>query len=314
MRFGKEATEENADDSTAARYQASRFIFVALSTLLFAAFAFQFWYHATRTSATVDEPVHILAGHRHWQCGDFGINPEHPPLLKLLAAAPLNSRNLIEPNWECGSKMTSKFDSFSFGNSFLADNGVDDIVIPTRLASAVMSLLLALFVFLAAREMFGRSEAVTALALLAFEPNLIAHGSIVTTDMVLTTTAFVAVYALYRFQKNQSWSRFLVVGLAFGLLLAAKHFGGNLHTDFVRAFNRRRIYFSSTGKPTLEAINQKHGFFRRIFSHRFNYSVGILWFSIPFDSDRNRGHSFSCRLYQRKRSSRNGRIFFRENC
>jgi hypothetical protein len=27
------------------------------------------------TSVTIDEPVHILAGHRHWQCGDFGINP-----------------------------------------------------------------------------------------------------------------------------------------------------------------------------------------------------------------------------------------------
>ncbi len=128
------------------------FLYRAVIVLLFGLFAFQLWYHATRTSVTIDEPVHILAGHRHWQCGDFGINPEHPPLLKLLATAPLNSRNLIEPNWDCGSKMTSKFDSFSFGNSFLVNNGVDDVVIPTRLAAAVMSLLLAVLVFLAAWE------------------------------------------------------------------------------------------------------------------------------------------------------------------
>jgi hypothetical protein len=59
-------------------------LYVPCLLLLFSAFAFQLWYHAVRTSATVDEPDHILAGYRHLQCGDFGINPEHPPLLKML--------------------------------------------------------------------------------------------------------------------------------------------------------------------------------------------------------------------------------------
>jgi hypothetical protein len=190
---------------------------------LLAAFAFQLVYHATRTSATVDEPDHILAGHRHWQCGDFGINPEHPPLLKLLATAPLNFRELSEPPWECGSKLTSKFDAFSYGSTFLVENGVDSVVIPTRLAASVMSILLALLVFLATWEMFGRWEAVTALAILAFEPNLIAHGSIVTTDMAISATSFGAIYALYRFDKDRTWLRFSVAGLAFGLMLASKH-------------------------------------------------------------------------------------------
>lgn len=76
--------------------------FVAAAVFLLAAFTLQLVYHAIRTSATVDEPDHILAGHRHWQCGDFGINPEHPPLLKLLATVPLNFRELSEPPWECG--------------------------------------------------------------------------------------------------------------------------------------------------------------------------------------------------------------------
>ena len=198
-------------------------LFAVLTVLLFAAFAFQLVYHAVRTSATVDEPFHILAGHRHWQCGDFGINPEHPPLLKLLATAPLNFRRLSEPPWECGSKFTSKFDGFSYGSTFVVENGVDHIVVPTRLAASLMSLLLALLVFLAAWEMFGRWEALTALAIVAFEPNLIGHGSIVTTDMAISATAFGAVYALYRFGKEQTLPRFLVAGLALGLMLAAKH-------------------------------------------------------------------------------------------
>jgi hypothetical protein len=198
-------------------------LFLALTAILFGAFAGQLVYHAVRTSATVDEPDHILAGHRHWQCGDFGINPEHPPLLKLLAAAPLNFMELTEPPWECGSKLTSTFEAFSYGSSFLADNGIDRVVLSTRLAASLMSLVLAALVFAAAWEMFGRWEAVTALAILAFEPSLIGHGSIVTTDMAISATSFGAVYALYRYGKERTWIRFAVAGLAMGLMLASKH-------------------------------------------------------------------------------------------
>jgi len=202
--------------------KADKILFFALSVSLFAVFAFQLVHHAVRTCATVDAPNHILAGHRHW-CGDFGINPEHPPLLKLLATAPLNFRALSEPPWECGSKFTSKFDTFSYGNTFVVENGVDGVVITSRVAASLMSLLLALLVFLAAWEMFGRREALTALAIVAFEPNFIAFGSLVLTDMAISATAFGAVYALYRFRQDQTWPRFLVAGVAFGLMLAAKH-------------------------------------------------------------------------------------------
>lgn len=201
----------------------NRILFFGLVACLLAAFAFQLVYHAVRTSPTVDEPFHILAGHRHWQCGDFGINPEHPPLLKLLATAPLSFRKLSEPPWECGSKLTPKFDGFSYGSTFVVENGIDKVVITTRVAASLMSILLALLVFLAAWEMFGRWEALTALAIVAFEPNFIAHGSIVTTDMAISAMSFGAVYALYRFGKNQNWPRFLIGGLAIGLMLAAKH-------------------------------------------------------------------------------------------
>jgi len=190
---------------------------------LFALFAFQLWFHAVRASSTIDEGAHILAGHRHWQCKDFGINPEHPPLLKMLGSAPLQFGEWHEPNWQCGSRMTPKPEMFSAGTSFLVQNGVDRVIIQARLAASFAALLLAVLVFLAAFEMFGRMEALTALAILAFEPSLIGHGSLVMTDMMLTATAFGAVYALYRYRKNPDWRRFLAVGVMFGLLLAAKH-------------------------------------------------------------------------------------------
>src|SRR4051812_264839 len=106
--------EERYHDSSVRAARQGRIFFALAAALLFVAFGGQLWFHATRTNATVDEPDHILAGHRHW-CGDFGITPEHPPLLKMLATASLNFRQLAEPPWECSSKFTSKFDTFSYG-------------------------------------------------------------------------------------------------------------------------------------------------------------------------------------------------------
>jgi len=37
-----------------------------------------------RESLTFDEEDHMSAGYRMWKAGDFGLNPEHPPLVKLM--------------------------------------------------------------------------------------------------------------------------------------------------------------------------------------------------------------------------------------
>ncbi|HEV8593320.1 MAG TPA: glycosyltransferase family 39 protein [Pyrinomonadaceae bacterium] len=203
----------------------TKYLFVIFSAVLFAAFAFQLVYHAVQTSATFDERPHILAGYRYWQCGDFTANPEHPPLVKLLATIPLTGMDLIGPNWECGSRPTTSRDGWTAGASFLTENGTDRVVVPSRLMASLMSVLLAGLVFLAAWEMFGRMEALAALTLIAFDPNLIAHGSIVTTDMGVTAGIFAAVYANYRFQNKHSLLRFLVLGNAVGLALTTKHSG-----------------------------------------------------------------------------------------
>ena len=66
--------------------------------------------------------------------------------------------------------------------------------------AAIFSLTLATLVYLAAFEIFGPIAALFALALVVFEPNLIAHGAYVTTDMAVTFGIFATVYALYRFR------------------------------------------------------------------------------------------------------------------
>src|SRR5689334_438897 len=53
-----------------------------------------FWVRGERFIAangpTFDEGAHLAAGYAYWSTGSFQLNPEHPPLLKMLWAAPLS--------------------------------------------------------------------------------------------------------------------------------------------------------------------------------------------------------------------------------
>jgi hypothetical protein len=59
---------------------------VLLFCLLFAFFVIS---HARHISATYDETVHLASGYSYWLWNDYRMNPEHPPLVKQLAALPL---------------------------------------------------------------------------------------------------------------------------------------------------------------------------------------------------------------------------------
>jgi len=173
-------------------------------------------------SQTWDEANHIYAGYRSWTDADFGLNPEHPPMVKLLATIPLLSSPLTKP--KLGDRFF-KEEAFLGGKEFLYQNNADDILLRTRLTAATFTLLLALIVFLGTKEMFGTGAAFIALTLLAFDPNLLAHGALVTTDAALSCFMFASVYAFYRYVKAPSVWRLSVVGIATGLALAAKHTG-----------------------------------------------------------------------------------------
>jgi tetratricopeptide (TPR) repeat protein len=118
-----------------------------------------------------------------------------------------------------------KIEAFLSGKDFNAWNLNRGILFRARLAVTVFPLLLALLVFLATREMFGTTPAFFALTLLAFDPTLLAHGAMVTTDVGVSCFIFAAVYAFYRYVKAPSWGRVAVLGLVTGLGFAAKHTG-----------------------------------------------------------------------------------------
>lgn len=192
---------------------------VAVITLLLV-LSLQIFLSVRQQSQTWDEGDHIFAGYMSWQNADFGLNPEHPPLIKLLATVPLLWIPLTVPELQ---NREFKKEAFLGGKDFLYRNDADAILIRARLTALLVSLLCALFVFAGTREMFGTGAAFIALALLAFDPNFLAHGAYVTTDIGISCFMFATIYAFYRYVKVPSWRRLALVGLSLGIALAVKH-------------------------------------------------------------------------------------------
>ena len=92
-----------------------------------------------------------------------------------------------------------------------------------RAAVSIFVFVLGLLVFFAAREMFGDVAALLALLLFVFDPLILAHGSLLGTDMGATCCIFAAVYAFYRYVKRPTLLRLGVCCFATGLAFASKH-------------------------------------------------------------------------------------------
>lgn len=203
-----------------------RFIYAA-GCLLVLVFVVELITTVRQQSLSWDEGDHIFAGYQAWKQADFGINPEHPPLVKEIAALPLLDMGLKTPTPKGLSSF--KAEAYFDGRDLIYDNGgeavADHIIFRARMAAATLSVLLVILVFIAASEMFGGAAGLFALAVIVFEPNLIAHGAYVTTDAGVSCFIFASIYSLYRYMKKPSMQRLLILGLAAGLALASKHSG-----------------------------------------------------------------------------------------
>jgi Dolichyl-phosphate-mannose-protein mannosyltransferase/Tetratricopeptide repeat-like domain len=191
--------------------------------LLLLVFGVQIALTVHQESLTWDEGDHIFAGYMMWKTHDYGFNPEHPPLMKLLGTLPLLGQPLEVPP---DQHRYFKSEAYLDGREMLFAKGPEYAKMLTfrmRMANLTIAILLGLLVFLTAYEMFGVGAGFVALLLLIFEPNVLAHGAFVTTDVGVSCFFLASVYAFYRYCKVPSVGRLMVAGLAVGLALATKH-------------------------------------------------------------------------------------------
>jgi Dolichyl-phosphate-mannose-protein mannosyltransferase len=173
-------------------------------------------------SITSDEINHLHAGYRYLTCGDFGWNPEHPPLLKLVAALPLLAMQVNDPAPGACGMANSKTIDFHVGHDFTFANPERMLMAGRAAASLFVFGLLAL-VWFGARRMFGVEAAIIASSLFVLEPNILAHGALVTTDTAASFGFLAAVLALYLYFESRFAFYLILTGVATGIALAVKH-------------------------------------------------------------------------------------------
>lgn len=168
-----------------------------------------------RDGVTFDETAHIAAGVSYLQKGDFRMNPEHPPLVKMWAALPVVLFGPHSPDY--GSESWKSGDRWMFGFEFLQGPASDGTrrdpassLVPARVAMVVLGVLLGLVVFAWSKELWGARGALVSLFLFSLSPTMLAHARLVTLDLPAALGFSVATWCAWRFFRKGG----LVRGLA----------------------------------------------------------------------------------------------------
>jgi len=202
-----------------------RALLVLLLLLMFA----QLICGARQLSLTSDEPSHIVAGLTYLATGELWVPPlhGHPPFLNALGAWPL----LLQPERPDFAAMPGWGSDFStyVRHTWLQLGPVERLAFATRLPNMWLALLLAALVFRWASQLFDRRAALLAVALMTFDPNLIAHAQLNTTDLGVTLTGFALLYLGWQGGRaggrNRQHGCALAAGALLGLTLAGKASG-----------------------------------------------------------------------------------------
>src|SRR6266853_153982 len=95
----------------------------------------------TQKSATIDEPQHLTAGYTALRLGDYRIDPEHPPFLRLWAALPLLAMPNVQLDTNTVAWQTS--DEWVFSHDFLYHlNDADKLLYRARFMTVVLGVVL----------------------------------------------------------------------------------------------------------------------------------------------------------------------------
>ena len=177
-------------------------------------------------SAAWDEPQHLTRGYLGWH-GDQRVDPEHPPFLRLWAALPLLPMKKISLETGMINQVTPAawvgIGQFQYAHYFLYKaNDADRLLYRARFMIVLLGVLLGAMLFLWTREWLGFWPAMGALTLYTFEPNILAHSSLVTTDFGITCFMFGTVYCLWRTSRNLTPGNVVGVIIFFTLSVISK--------------------------------------------------------------------------------------------
>lgn len=178
-------------------------------------------------SPTFDEQGFITRGLGYLRGENQYMRVGHPLGLNALNAVLLVEDKTVhlptsDPTWALTSfHRPSEIFLWEMGND------VAHVMFLARLPTIWLGMLLAALASRWAWELtHKRGAALLVLCLVAFDPNILAHTRLATTDLGLTAVALLAGYTLWRFWQKPSWPHAALAGIAFGLLQDTKFTAG----------------------------------------------------------------------------------------
>ncbi|MFA5158917.1 MAG: glycosyltransferase family 39 protein [Candidatus Omnitrophota bacterium] len=226
-------------------------IYWILVALLIGALAAQCSYAAWIHGQTTDETYYNGSGYPMVRYNDYKFLGEHPPFIIQLGSLPLL---FLHPEFPIQNFIrlpeSTSVDISKTGALFLYKMGNDPglILLLERIPIVLLTVLLGIGVFCFAGELFGMWGALLSLGLFAFDPNMLAHGSLYTTDMGITVFYFFSFYALKRFFDQPSAGRAVLLGIVCGLTFMSKISGLILLPAISSLF---LVYYFSGVNPAL---------------------------------------------------------------
>ena len=176
-----------------------------------------------KESAIIDELAHIPAGFGYLR-GDYRLNPEHPPLLKTLAA--FSSWLMVRPNFptDIPSWQNDVNGQWTQGATFLYESGndADAIIFWARIPFLLLAVFFGWLLFHWTRKRFGIPVAFLTLIFFAFSPTFLTHSRFVTTDLGASFGFFIGIISFLWFLENQTWRNAALGGLVLGLAFLFK--------------------------------------------------------------------------------------------
>jgi len=173
---------------------------------------------SNQESAIVDEIAHIPAGYGYVKYFDYRLNPEHPPLVKMLAALPLTFLDLNFPT-DKSSWQSDVNGQWTAGDQFIYQEGNNANILMkwARIGPILLTLILAFFIYWWSKELFGPWWALLPSLLFTFSPTVLAHGHYVTTDIGAALGVFISIYYFTKARIKPSTRNLVIAGMAFGI-------------------------------------------------------------------------------------------------
>lgn len=194
----------------------SRWLAVGLLLVIFAQLATS----STVKSPVFDEPLHTARAYYVTATGRWDMQAGHLPLLYRLLG-PLFWALRGQPS---SLELPRSNDHVEIARNIIdaLNHPWDSLIFPLRALVMGLTLLLGATLYRWAGERHGAGGGLLALFVYTFSPNLMAHGRLVTTDLVLACFFFLAVYTFQRLLARPTAGRCTSAGLCLGLALGSK--------------------------------------------------------------------------------------------